>query len=105
MSHLFYRYGHFWDQEMLGRFSIQSFFLLLVARYLVRTHLLFVSRASIALQTKLEKIKPLMIPSYMIELQKLLDRYHKSEPNSFELKNNTNLFMRNMVLVVSIVHL
>nr|UBD07900.1 hypothetical chloroplast RF21 [Primula sikkimensis]UBD07917.1 hypothetical chloroplast RF21 [Primula sikkimensis]USN91598.1 Ycf2 protein [Primula sikkimensis]USN91616.1 Ycf2 protein [Primula sikkimensis] len=62
-------------------------FLLLVAGYLVRTHLLFVSRASSELQTEFEKVKSLMIPSSMIELQKLLDRYPTSEPNSFWLKN------------------
>nr|VDD65263.1 unnamed protein product [Brassica oleracea] len=43
-------------------------FLLLVAGYIVRTHLLFVSRAYSELQTEFEKIKSLMIPSYMIEL-------------------------------------
>nr|YP_010729113.1 Ycf2 protein [Trimezia steyermarkii]YP_010729131.1 Ycf2 protein [Trimezia steyermarkii]WEA82092.1 Ycf2 protein [Trimezia steyermarkii]WEA82110.1 Ycf2 protein [Trimezia steyermarkii] len=61
--------------------------LFLLAVYLVRMHLLFVSRASSELQTELEKIKSLMIPSYMIELQKLLDRYPTSELNSFWLKN------------------
>ncbi|KAF9621396.1 hypothetical protein IFM89_020918 [Coptis chinensis] len=58
-------------------------FLLLVAGYLVRTHLLFVSRASSELQAELKKIKSLMIPSYMIELRKLLDGYPTSELNSF----------------------
>ncbi|KAL0302504.1 UNVERIFIED_CONTAM: protein Ycf2 A [Sesamum calycinum] len=62
-------------------------FLLLVAGYLVRTHLLFVSRASSELQTEFEKVKSLMIPSSMIELRKLLDRYPTSAPNSFWLKN------------------
>nr|YP_010474066.1 hypothetical protein RF2 [Corydalis crispa]YP_010474083.1 hypothetical protein RF2 [Corydalis crispa]UVH68279.1 hypothetical protein RF2 [Corydalis crispa]UVH68296.1 hypothetical protein RF2 [Corydalis crispa] len=62
-------------------------FLLLVAGYLVNTHLLFVSRASSELQTDFKKIKSLMIPSYMIELRKLLDRYPPSERNSFWLKN------------------
>nr|SFV94939.1 Ycf2 [Cochlearia pyrenaica]SFV94957.1 Ycf2 [Cochlearia pyrenaica] len=62
-------------------------FLLLVAGYIVRTHLLFVSRAYSELQTEFEKIKSLMIPSYMIELRKLLDRYPPSELNSFWLKN------------------
>nr|YP_009539987.1 hypothetical protein [Biscutella lyrata]YP_009540009.1 hypothetical protein [Biscutella lyrata]AYQ21990.1 hypothetical protein [Biscutella lyrata]AYQ22012.1 hypothetical protein [Biscutella lyrata] len=62
-------------------------FLLLVAGYIVRTHLLFVSRAYSELQTEFEKIKSLMIPSYMIELRKLLDRYPTSERNSFWLKN------------------
>nr|YP_009891552.1 Ycf2 [Alliaria petiolata]YP_009891572.1 Ycf2 [Alliaria petiolata]QKK37925.1 Ycf2 [Alliaria petiolata]QKK37945.1 Ycf2 [Alliaria petiolata] len=62
-------------------------FLLLVAGYIVRTHLLFVSRAYSELQTEFEKIKSLMIPSYTIELRKLLDRYPTSELNSFWLKN------------------
>nr|YP_010349193.1 hypothetical protein Ycf2 [Iris x hollandica]UNV38079.1 hypothetical protein Ycf2 [Iris x hollandica] len=68
-------------------FLYSILFLLLVAVYLVRMHLLFVSRASSELQTELEKIKSLMIPSYTIELQKLLDRYPTSELNSFWLKN------------------
>nr|YP_009640234.1 Ycf2 [Menispermum dauricum]QBZ73836.1 Ycf2 [Menispermum dauricum] len=68
-------------------FLYSILFLLLVAGYLVRTHLLFVSRASSELQTEFEKIKSLMIPSYMIELRKLLDRYPTSEQNSFWLKN------------------
>nr|YP_010291581.1 hypothetical protein RF2 [Rapatea paludosa]YP_010291598.1 hypothetical protein RF2 [Rapatea paludosa]ULQ67588.1 hypothetical protein RF2 [Rapatea paludosa]ULQ67605.1 hypothetical protein RF2 [Rapatea paludosa] len=68
-------------------FLYSILFLLLVAGYLVRIHLLFVSRASSELQTELEKIKSLMIPSYMIELRKLLDRYPTSERNSFWLKN------------------
>nr|YP_010419167.1 hypothetical protein RF2 [Gyrotaenia microcarpa]YP_010419185.1 hypothetical protein RF2 [Gyrotaenia microcarpa]USG52530.1 hypothetical protein RF2 [Gyrotaenia microcarpa]USG52548.1 hypothetical protein RF2 [Gyrotaenia microcarpa] len=65
-------------------------FLFLVAGYLVRTHLLFVSRAYSELselQTEFERVKSLMIPSYMIELRKLLDRYPTSELNSFWLKN------------------
>nr|YP_010725605.1 hypothetical chloroplast RF21 [Ellisiophyllum pinnatum]WDY12506.1 hypothetical chloroplast RF21 [Ellisiophyllum pinnatum] len=68
-------------------FLYSILFLLLVAGYLVRTHLLFVSRASSELQTEFEKVKCLMIPSSMIELRKLLDRYPTSEPNSFWLKN------------------
>nr|YP_009651812.1 hypothetical chloroplast RF21 [Idiospermum australiense]YP_009651830.1 hypothetical chloroplast RF21 [Idiospermum australiense]QCY72541.1 hypothetical chloroplast RF21 [Idiospermum australiense]QCY72560.1 hypothetical chloroplast RF21 [Idiospermum australiense] len=68
-------------------FLYSILFLFLVAGYLVRTHLLFVSRASSELQTGLERIKSLMIPSYMIELRKLLDRYPTSELNSFWLKN------------------
>ena len=62
-------------------------FLLLVAAYLVCTHLLFVFGASSELQTEFEKVKSLIIPSSMIELRKLLDRYPTSEPNSFWLKN------------------
>nr|YP_009828974.1 Ycf2 [Impatiens hawkeri]YP_009828995.1 Ycf2 [Impatiens hawkeri]QJC59227.1 Ycf2 [Impatiens hawkeri]QJC59228.1 Ycf2 [Impatiens hawkeri] len=68
-------------------FLYSILFLLLVAGYLVHTHLLFVSRASSELQTEFEKVKSLMIPSSMIELRKLLDRYPTSEPNSFWLKN------------------
>ncbi|KAJ7941091.1 Protein Ycf2, partial [Quillaja saponaria] len=68
-------------------FLYSILFLLLVAGYLVRTHLLFVSRAYSELQTEFEKVKSLMIPSYMIELRKLLDRYPTSELNSFWLKN------------------
>nr|YP_009993101.1 Ycf2 [Dioscorea esculenta]YP_009993118.1 Ycf2 [Dioscorea esculenta]QNO34348.1 Ycf2 [Dioscorea esculenta]QNO34355.1 Ycf2 [Dioscorea esculenta] len=68
-------------------FLYSILFLLLVAGYLVRIHLLFVFRASSELQTGLEKIKSLMIPSYMIELRKLLYRYPTSELNSFWLKN------------------
>nr|YP_010260867.1 hypothetical chloroplast RF21 [Corybas macranthus]YP_010260879.1 hypothetical chloroplast RF21 [Corybas macranthus]UIX55918.1 hypothetical chloroplast RF21 [Corybas macranthus]UIX55930.1 hypothetical chloroplast RF21 [Corybas macranthus] len=68
-------------------FLYSIFFLLIVAGYLVRIHLLFVSRASSELQTELEKIKSLMIPSYMMEFRKLLDRYPTSELNSFWLKN------------------
>nr|YP_010449706.1 Ycf2 protein [Gardneria ovata]UTU96294.1 Ycf2 protein [Gardneria ovata] len=61
--------------------------LLLVTTYLVRTHLLFLSRASSKLQTEFERVKSLMIQSSMIGLRKLLDRYPTSEPNSFWLKN------------------
>nr|YP_010121606.1 Ycf2 [Pinguicula alpina]YP_010121622.1 Ycf2 [Pinguicula alpina]QRE78582.1 Ycf2 [Pinguicula alpina]QRE78583.1 Ycf2 [Pinguicula alpina] len=68
-------------------FLYSILFLLLVAAYLVRTHLLFVSRASSELQTEFEKVKSLMIPSSMMELRKLLDRYPTSAPNSFWLKN------------------
>ena len=62
-------------------------FLLLVAAYLACTRLLFVFGASSELQTEFEKVKSLMIPSSMIELRKLLDRYPTSAPNSFWLKN------------------
>uniref|UniRef100_UPI0030DE5A10 hypothetical chloroplast RF21 n=1 Tax=Herniaria glabra TaxID=115624 RepID=UPI0030DE5A10 len=76
----------------LGSSNVREFFysilfLLLVAGYLVRTHLLFVFRASSELQPEFEKVKSLMTPSYMIELRKLLDRYPTSESNSFWLKN------------------
>nr|USG53786.1 hypothetical protein RF2 [Nanocnide lobata]USG53803.1 hypothetical protein RF2 [Nanocnide lobata] len=68
-------------------FLYSILFLFLVAGYLVRTHLLFVSRAYSELQAEFERVKSLMIPSYMIELRKLLDRYPTSELNSFWLKN------------------
>ncbi|KAM4092288.1 hypothetical protein ACB094_06G027600 [Castanea mollissima] len=73
--------------QNVREFLYSILFLLLVAGYLVCTHLLFVSRAYSELQTKFEKVKSLMIPSYMIELRKLLDRYPTSELNSFWLKN------------------
>ncbi|MFS7916780.1 Protein Ycf2 [Helianthus anomalus] len=62
-------------------------FLLLVAAYLVCTHLLFVFGASSELQAEFENVKSLMIPSSMIELQNILDRYPTSEPNYFWLMN------------------
>nr|YP_010460379.1 Ycf2 protein [Citrus indica]YP_010460397.1 Ycf2 protein [Citrus indica]UUC05669.1 Ycf2 protein [Citrus indica]UUC05687.1 Ycf2 protein [Citrus indica] len=68
-------------------FLYSILFLLLVAGYLVHTHLLFVSRAYSELETEFERVKSLMIPPYMIELRKLLDRYPTSELNSFWLKN------------------
>ncbi|GLT53183.1 hypothetical protein SLA2020_264720 [Shorea laevis] len=39
------------------------------------------------LQTEFEKVKSLMIPSYMIELRKLLDRYPTSELITLLVKN------------------
>ncbi|KAL6554564.1 Protein Ycf2 [Orobanche hederae] len=68
-------------------FFCSIFFLLLVAGYLVSTHLIFVSQASSELQTEFERVKYLMMESSMIELQKLLDMYPTSAPNSFWLKN------------------
>nr|YP_010287087.1 hypothetical protein RF2 [Hydrocharis chevalieri]YP_010287107.1 hypothetical protein RF2 [Hydrocharis chevalieri]UKT61170.1 hypothetical protein RF2 [Hydrocharis chevalieri]UKT61171.1 hypothetical protein RF2 [Hydrocharis chevalieri] len=60
-------------------------FFLLVAGYFIPIHLCFLFRASSELQTELEKIKSLMIPSYIIELQKLLDGYPTSELNSLNI--------------------
>nr|WCR63274.1 hypothetical chloroplast RF21 [Trigonella foenum-graecum] len=71
----------------IGEFLVSILILLLVTGYLVHTNLFFVSRFSNELQTEFEQVKSLMIPSYMIELQKLLDRYPISELNSFGLKN------------------
>ena len=73
--------------QNVREFLYSILFLLLVAGYLVCTHLLFVSQAYSELQTEFEKVKSLMIPSYMIKLRKLLDRYPTSELNSFLLKN------------------
>nr|YP_010219340.1 hypothetical chloroplast RF21 [Ensete ventricosum]YP_010219361.1 hypothetical chloroplast RF21 [Ensete ventricosum]UCC34371.1 hypothetical chloroplast RF21 [Ensete ventricosum]UCC34392.1 hypothetical chloroplast RF21 [Ensete ventricosum] len=69
-----------WELEFL-----HSIFLPLLV--VIHIYFLFVSRAPSELQTELEKIKSLMIPSYMIELRKLLDGYPTSELNSFWLKN------------------
>nr|YP_010566583.1 hypothetical protein RF2 [Medicago heyniana]UZC32050.1 hypothetical protein RF2 [Medicago heyniana] len=69
----------------LREFFVLILILLLVTGYLVYTHLLFVSRFSKELHTEFEEVKSLMIPSYMIELEKLLDRYPVSELNSFGL--------------------
>nr|WRW10986.1 Ycf2 protein [Aeginetia sinensis]WRW11012.1 Ycf2 protein [Aeginetia sinensis] len=68
-------------------FLYSILFLLLVAGYLVSTHLIFVSRVSSELQTEFERVNFLMIPSSMIELRQLLDRYPTTAPNSFWLKN------------------
>uniref|UniRef100_A0A2K1ZPS9 Ycf2 N-terminal domain-containing protein n=1 Tax=Populus trichocarpa TaxID=3694 RepID=A0A2K1ZPS9_POPTR len=53
------------------------------AIYLVHTHLLFVFQAYSELLTEFKKVKYLMIPSYIIDLRKLLDKYSTSEMNSF----------------------
>nr|YP_010389642.1 hypothetical chloroplast RF21 [Chesneya acaulis]UPT34344.1 hypothetical chloroplast RF21 [Chesneya acaulis] len=71
----------------IREFLYLNLFLLLVTGYLIHTHLLFVSRFYSELQTEFEQVKSFMIPSYMIELRKLLDRYPTSELNSFWLKN------------------
>ena len=68
-------------------FLFSIFLLLLVTGYLVHTNLLVVSKFSNELQTEFEQVKSLMIPSYIIELRKLLDRYPTSEQNSFWLKD------------------
>nr|UZA65626.1 Ycf2 protein [Medicago lupulina] len=71
----------------LIEFFVLIVILLLVTGYLVHTHLVFVSRFSNELQREFEEVKSLMIPSYMIELEKLMDRYPISEQNSFGLKD------------------
>nr|YP_010565824.1 hypothetical protein RF2 [Medicago turbinata]UZC30456.1 hypothetical protein RF2 [Medicago turbinata] len=71
----------------LREFFVLILILLLVTVYLVQTHLFFVCRFSNELQTEFEEVKSLIIPSYMIELEKLMDRYPISELNSFGLKD------------------
>nr|YP_010832659.1 hypothetical chloroplast RF21 [Astragalus jiuquanensis]WFG52401.1 hypothetical chloroplast RF21 [Astragalus jiuquanensis] len=71
------------SQEFL--YSILLF--LLVTGYLLFTYLLFISRLYGELQTEFQQVKSLMIPSYIIELRKLLDRYPISGLNYFWLKN------------------
>nr|AZL92881.1 Ycf2 [Cuscuta japonica] len=71
----------FWE------FFYSIIFLLLVAGYLGPIYLFFVSRAFSELHTELKSLKSLMMESSMIELRKLLDKYPRSEPNSFWLKN------------------
>jgi len=71
----------------MEEFLFSILLLILVTGYLVHTHIFFVSRFSNELQTEFEQVKSLMIPSYMMELQKLLDRYPISEQNSFWLKD------------------
>ncbi|KAK4708687.1 hypothetical protein R3W88_029612 [Solanum pinnatisectum] len=67
-------------------FLYSILFLLLVAGYLVRTHLLFVSRPLVSF-CRVRKVKSLMIRSSMIELLNIMDRYTTSETNSLRLKN------------------
>nr|YP_009141474.1 hypothetical chloroplast RF21 [Lathyrus tingitanus]AIL56000.1 hypothetical chloroplast RF21 [Lathyrus tingitanus] len=70
----------------IDEFLFSILLLLLITGYLVHTHLSFVSRSCNELQTEFEEVKSLIIPSYIIELQKLLDRYLTSEQNSFWLQ-------------------
>nr|YP_010185595.1 Ycf2 protein [Epilobium hirsutum]YP_010185612.1 Ycf2 protein [Epilobium hirsutum]QVL23092.1 Ycf2 protein [Epilobium hirsutum]QVL23109.1 Ycf2 protein [Epilobium hirsutum] len=56
-------------------FLYSILFLLLVAGYLLFSHLIFFSRAYSELQRDFARAQSLMIPSYIVELRKLLDRY------------------------------
>nr|YP_010010810.1 hypothetical chloroplast RF21 [Tibetia himalaica]QOI00429.1 hypothetical chloroplast RF21 [Tibetia himalaica] len=67
----------------IREFLYSILFLLFVTGYLIYTHLLFVSRFSRELQTEFEQVKSFMIPTYMIELRKLLDKYPISDFNWF----------------------
>ncbi|KAL6496623.1 Protein Ycf2 [Orobanche hederae] len=74
------------------------FFLLLVAGYLIRTHLIFFSRASSELQIEFERVKSLRMESFMIELRKLLDRYPTPAPNSY------SFWLKNLFIVEQLVY-
>lgn len=63
----------------IEEFLFSILLLLLITGYLVYAHLVCVSGFSDELQTKFEQVKSLMIPSYIIELRKLLDMYFTSE--------------------------
>lgn len=76
----------------IEEFLFSILLLLLVTGYLVHT-LSFVSQFN-ELQKEFEQVKSFMIPSYMIELRKLLDRYPPSELNSFGLLKNIFLVAR-----------
>lgn len=71
----------------IREFLYSSLLLLLLAGCLVQVLLFSVSLDSSELQTEFERIKSLTIPSYTIEVYKLVDGYPKPEPNSFWLKN------------------
>ena len=68
-------------------FLYSSLLLLLLAGCLVQVLLFSVSLDSSELQTEFERIKSLTIPSYTLEVYKLVNGYPKPEPNSFWLKN------------------
>uniref|UniRef100_UPI0030E16942 hypothetical protein RF2 n=1 Tax=Selenicereus megalanthus TaxID=1195127 RepID=UPI0030E16942 len=85
-----------WTSPNVWEFFYSILFLLLVAGYLVRTHLIFVLRASSELQTEFEKVKSLVIPSYTIEFKKLKNGYPPPKPNSFWLKE---LFLVVLLLI------
>nr|YP_010565550.1 hypothetical chloroplast RF21 [Yoania prainii]UZA66662.1 hypothetical chloroplast RF21 [Yoania prainii] len=67
--------------------------LLLIAGYIIHRHIIFFSRVYSELQTELEHIKYLMIPSYMIGFKELLNRYPTSELNPL-------LWLKNIFIVV-----
>nr|YP_009436067.1 hypothetical chloroplast RF2 [Colensoa physaloides]YP_009436092.1 hypothetical chloroplast RF2 [Colensoa physaloides]ATG26244.1 hypothetical chloroplast RF2 [Colensoa physaloides]ATG26271.1 hypothetical chloroplast RF2 [Colensoa physaloides] len=75
-------------------FLYSIFFLLLLAGYLVCTHLFSVFWTSSALQTEFPTFKSLLMDSSMIEIEveKLMDRYPISESNFFWFRL-TNLFL------------
>nr|YP_010565500.1 hypothetical chloroplast RF21 [Yoania squamipes]UZA66562.1 hypothetical chloroplast RF21 [Yoania squamipes] len=68
-------------------FLYSIIFLLIVAGYIIHRHIIFFSRVYSELQTELEHIKYLMIPSYMIGFKEILNRYPTSELNPLWLKN------------------
>nr|QTI91282.1 Ycf2 [Leuchtenbergia principis] len=69
--------------QNVWEFFYSILFFLLVAGYLVCTHLIFVLQVSSKLQTEFEKVKSLAIPSYTVGFLKLMNEYPPSEPNPF----------------------
>nr|YP_008378825.1 putative protein RF21 [Najas flexilis]YP_008378836.1 putative protein RF21 [Najas flexilis]AFY64115.1 putative protein RF21 [Najas flexilis]AFY64116.1 putative protein RF21 [Najas flexilis] len=111
--------GFVWCEERMDRnnesallwtlsrkeFSYSILFVLLAAGSFACMHFYLISKGSSELQTELEKIKSLTIPSYKTEVLELLDEYPLSEEwNSFWLKDlflaPWNLFLaaRNLFL-------
>nr|ANQ38696.1 Ycf2 [Cynomorium coccineum]ANQ38697.1 Ycf2 [Cynomorium coccineum]ANS54317.1 Ycf2 [Cynomorium coccineum] len=60
-------------------FLYSILFFIIVAGYIIRTHIFFFFRAYSELRTEFEKVKIYMIESYIIELNKLMYRYPASE--------------------------
>nr|YP_010621305.1 hypothetical chloroplast RF2 [Cuscuta europaea]WBF90851.1 hypothetical chloroplast RF2 [Cuscuta europaea] len=68
-------------------FFVSTLFLLIGVGYLVIINLVFVSRSLRELDIKFKRLKPFLIPSYLIEFQKLVDKYPMCESNGFWLNN------------------
>nr|YP_009171132.1 hypothetical chloroplast RF21 [Pelargonium dichondrifolium]AJA38338.1 hypothetical chloroplast RF21 [Pelargonium dichondrifolium] len=101
-SPLILTHAHLRSPNVL-EFLYATLFVLIVAVYLICTYLSRLSKDYVELQTELKKVKSLMIPSYTIELRKLLDRYPPSELNSFGLKNILLVVMEELKESLSVV--
>nr|YP_009298777.1 hypothetical chloroplast RF21 [Pelargonium cucullatum]AJB98691.1 hypothetical chloroplast RF21 [Pelargonium cucullatum] len=101
-SPLIFTHAHLRSPNVL-EFFYATLFLLIVAAYLVWTYLSRLSKDYLELHTELKKVKSLMIPSYTIELRKLLDRYPPSELNSFGFKNIFLVVMEELKESLSVV--
>lgn len=75
----------------LKSLSVYQFFylilFLLLVGYLIRIHFFFISWVYSELETRFKKVESLMFSSYMIVLQKTLNRYSTSQLNFVWLKN------------------